>query len=53
MATTTITFNDLRRSAWDDKVTAMRDGRKQRAATIPARKGKGAYRRKSKHGGWS
>lgn len=50
MANTTITHADLRRSAWEDKVVAMRDGRKQKAATFRAAKGKGSYRRKGKHG---
>lgn len=40
----------MRRAARDAEVSAMRDGRKVRAATFRARKGKGSYRRKAKHG---
>ena len=31
-------------------VAALRDGVRQRATTIPARKGAGSYRRRPKHG---
>ena len=44
--------NDLRKLAWKEKMADLSDGRKVRAATFRAKKGKGSYRRKSKHGGW-
>lgn len=40
----------LRKLTWEEKVSAYRDGRKNRASIFRARKGKGSYRRKGKHG---
>ena len=39
----------LRKSAWDDKVANMREGRVQKAHTFRAKKGKGSYTRKPKN----
>lgn len=39
----------VRRGVRDDYVFAMSEGRRQRAATFKAKKGKGSYTRQSKH----
>lgn len=35
----------------EQQVNAMREGRRQRAATFKSKKGRGSYRRRNKHGG--
>lgn len=42
-----------RRRARAALIADLRDGRRQRATTVPARKGKGSYRRQAKHRGAS
>lgn len=41
--------NAMRKSNWDSKVADMREGRVQRASSIPSKKGKGSYKRKGKY----
>ena len=43
------TVEGMRAVAHARYVADLRDGRVQRATTIPARKGKGSYRRKGKY----
>ena len=52
MSTTTTTRRHITPAWREQKVEALRDGRKNRAATFKARKGKGSYTRKGKHGDW-
>lgn len=42
-------FEHARQSVRDDYVDGIREGRRQRASTFRAKKGKGSYRRKTKH----
>ena len=39
----------MRRSARARYVEELREGRRQRAVTVPAKKGPGSYNRKAKH----
>ncbi len=39
----------MRRANHEARVAALREGRRQRAATFRAKKGKGSYRRTTKH----
>lgn len=41
---------EMRAVAHTRYVADLRDGRKQRATTIPAKRGPGSYRRKAKYG---
>ena len=50
MATATRQAAEMRAAAHARYVADLRDGRRQRATTTPARKGAGSYRRRPKHG---
>jgi hypothetical protein len=43
--------NAMRRANWEAKLADLAEGRKQRATSIPPKKGKGSYKRKSKYNG--
>ena len=45
-------LDSARKKAREDYLSALRDGRKQRANTFKPSKGKGSYSRKSKHKEW-
>lgn len=42
--------NAMRKANWESKVADMKEGRRQRATSIPPKKGKGSYKRKGKYG---
>jgi hypothetical protein len=48
---THLTAADMRAIAHARYVADLRDGRRQRATTIPAKRGPGSYRRRDKHAG--
>lgn len=39
----------IRSAAREGYVASLREGRRERAVTIPAKRGKGSYRRSEKH----
>ncbi len=41
----------MRKANWEAKVADMKEGRRQRATSIPPKKGKGSYKRRSKYNG--
>lgn len=46
-------FAEARKAAAAEKRDAMRSGVVTRAHTFAAKRGKGSYKRKTKHGGWA